>query len=148
MTTATATKPQLETIVDARAYAVSKRAAGRILGVTERSVKSVECWASVVLVVIKGVGARFVGYQKFEADYHASRLQGSRTVKLSLLSSPYDLDLHGWYVAKSEGSNEGYEVVLRDYDGQPYCACPDHKRAVEGGRGHHLCKHLVALANR
>ena len=146
MTTTTQARPQssseaLEAVVqiDARAYAVSKAAAARILGVEVRDIKRVERWATVVMVVIVGRGAMFLSYRKFEADYHALRLQGSQSVSIECLSSPWDLDLLGWMLADRK-----YELTLRDAWGQPRCACKDHERAREQGRGHHLCKHLLA----
>lgn len=114
----------------------TKAAAARILKINPSQVLRVEEWASVVLVVVKGRGGRFVSKRDFARDFRSVRESGAMNVRLTRLHK-------GVAHLETRDGNQYRHHYARIERGRAVCDCQDWVAQSERGAMQPVCKHLI-----
>lgn len=119
-------------------YTVS--AAARILGIVYgQSRITVQEWATVAWVWVKGQRPRFMSKAQFKAEFVAFRRKAAQALKVTR----HLLDAHKFGV-RNEAKGSLYEVEVTPT--AIACQCQDYQQQLEAfGRG--VCKHGFAVMN-
>ncbi len=114
----------------------TKAAAARILSVSPVQIVRVEEWSSVVLVVIKGRGGRFVSKRDFARDFRAVRSSGAESVRLTRFKDGVA------YLETRDGDQRRYHSARIEHN-QAVCTCQDWEYQSGHGATQPVCKHLI-----